>query len=69
MSIQEYINQMKKEGIAQAFVVYCNLSNNSDELIVCNASDADNAGAVIVDVCYIEHSAFYRTAIITTEVI
>lgn len=69
MSIREFIEQQEKEGMANNFVVYANIGNNTDELIACNAQDADNAGAVIVDVYYIEHNAFMRTAVITAEVV
>jgi hypothetical protein len=59
---------MKKQGEAQFFVVYANIGNDSDELIVCDACDADNAGAEVIEITYIEHSQFLRTAIITAEV-
>ena len=68
MSIQEQIKQMQEQGEAQFFVVYANIGNDADELIVCDAVDADNAGAEIVEITYVEHSQFLRTAIITAEV-
>ena len=68
MSIQEKINQAQAQGEAQFFVVYANIGNDTDELIVCSAQDADNAGAEIVDIMYIEHSNNVRTMIITAEV-
>lgn len=68
MSIKEMIEQAKAEGTAQFFVVYANIGNDSDELIVCEPEDADNAGAEIVDITYIEHSEHIRTMIITAEV-
>ena len=69
MSIKERVEQAIREGEANCVVVYCNLGNNTDELIVCEASDADNAGAVIVDVYYVPHNAFMRTMVITAEVV
>lgn len=68
MSIKKWIEQARMEGRAQNFVVYANVGNNSDELIVCTADEADAAGASIIYVEYIEHSAFMRTAVITAEV-
>ena len=69
MSIQERVRQAQAENQAQFFVVYANIGNDTDELIVCDAQDADNAGAVIVDEQYIEHNAFMRTMVIIAEVI
>ena len=69
MSIKNWIEQAEKEGRATHFVVYANIGNNADELVVCTAEEADNAGCAIVDVYYVEHSAFYRTAVITAEVL
>ena len=69
MSIQKWIEQQKKEGNFQMDVVYANIGNNTDELILCTAKEADDAGCVIVDVTYIVHNAFYTTAIITAEVV
>ena len=68
MTVQDWINQAQKEGIAQAFVVYANVGNNSDELVVCEACEADACGCDIIDIYYIEHSAHVRTAVITAEV-
>jgi hypothetical protein len=68
MSIQEQINEMREQGEAQFFVVYANIGNDSDELIVCDACDADNAGAEVIEITYVEHGQFLRTAIITAEV-
>lgn len=69
MSIQKWIEQARAERRATCFVVYANIGNNTDELIVCDAKDADEAGCVIVDVYYVEHNAFARTAVITAEVV
>lgn len=69
MSIREFIEQQKKEGMANNFCVYANIGNNTDELIVCEACEADACGCVIVDIYYIEHNAFMRTAVITAEVV
>ena len=69
MSIKERAERAIREGEATYVVVYCNLGNNTDELVVCEASDADNAGAVIVDVYYVEHNVFMRTMVITAEVV
>ena len=69
MSIKERVEQAIREGEATYVVVYCNLGNNTDELIVCEASEADDAGAVIVDVHYVPHNAFMRTMVITAEVV
>jgi hypothetical protein len=69
MTVQSWIEEARKEGMAHAFVVYANIGNNSDELVVCEACEADACGCVIVDIYYIEHSAFMRTAVITAEVV
>lgn len=69
MTVQSWIKWAKKEGMADTFVVYANIGNNSDELVVCEACEADACGCVIVDVYYIEHNAFMRTAVITAEVV
>lgn len=69
MTVQSWIEWAKKEGMADTFVVYANIGNNSDELVVCEACEADACGCVIVDVYYIEHNAFMRTAVITAEVV
>ena len=69
MSIKQWIEQAEKEGRATHFIVYANIGNNTDELVLCTAEEADNAGCAIVDVYYVEHSAFYRTAVITAEVL
>ena len=69
MSIKNWIEQAEKEGRATHFIVYANIGDNTDELVVCTAEEADNAGCAIVDVYYVEHSAFYRTAVITAEVL
>ena len=37
MSIQKWIEQQKKEGNFQMDVVYANIGNNTDELILCTA--------------------------------
>jgi hypothetical protein len=66
--IKERIEQARKDGIAQAFVVYANIGNDSDELIVCTADEADMAEAVIVDEYFVENSEFFRTLVITAEV-
>lgn len=68
MSIQEQIKRMQEQGEAQFFVVYANIGDDSDELIVCDACDTDNAGAEVIEITYIEHSQHLRTAIITAEV-
>ena len=69
MSIKERVEQAIQNGEATYVVVYCNLGNNTDELIICDAGEADDAGAVIVDVYYVQHNAFMRTMIITAEVV
>lgn len=69
MSIKAWIEQARAEGRATDFVVYANIGNNTDELVVCEPAEADDAGCVIVDVYYVEHNAFARTAVITAEVI
>ena len=66
--VQNFIEEAKKEGMAQFFVVYANIGDDTDELVVCEACDADNAGAEIVDIYYIEHNKYMRTAVITAEV-
>lgn len=68
MSIQEMIKQAREEGIAQEFVVYANIGNNTDEPIVCSAEEADNAGVTVVNVEYIEINAFYKVMHIWAEV-
>ena len=68
MSIIEMIEQYKREGIATDCVVYANIGNNSDELIVCEPQEADNAGVIVVDIYFIEHNSYMRTAVITAEV-
>lgn len=68
MSIKKMIEQAQAEGTAQFFVVYANVGNDKDELIVCEPEDADNAGAEIVDITYIEQGEHIRTMIITAEV-
>ena len=69
MSIQEMIKQAREEGIAQEFVVYANIGNNTDEPIVCSAEEADNAGVMVVNVEYIEMNAFYKVMQIWAEVL
>lgn len=68
MKIVEYINRAKAHGTAQDFVVYANIGNNTDELVLCTPEQADNADACIVDIYYIEHSEHLRTMVITAEV-
>mgnify|MGYP003295944632 CR=1 FL=1 len=68
MSIKEMIEQAKAEGTAQFFVVYANIGNDSDELVVCEPEQADAEGAEVVDITYIEHNNHLRTMIITAEV-
>lgn len=68
MSIKQWIEQQKAEGNFQEFIVYANIGNNSDELVVCTADDADDVGCVIVDVDMVQHNAFYRSAVIIAEV-
>ena len=69
MSITEMIKQYKAEGIAQDFVVYADIDNNSDEPIACTAEEADNAGAVVRDIQYIEINSFFRVMVIYAEVV
>ena len=68
MSIVEMIKQYKAEGIAQDFIVYANIANNSDEPIACSAEEADNAEAQVVNIEYVEITPFYRVAVIYAEV-
>jgi hypothetical protein len=68
MSITEMIKQYKAEGIAQDFVIYADIDNNSDEPIPCTAEEADNAGAVVRDIQYIEMGGFFRVMVIYAEV-
>lgn len=68
MTIKQLIEQAKAEGQAQFFVVYANIGDFIDELIVCSAEEADNAGAKVFDIQYIEHSNHIRTMIINAEV-
>lgn len=69
MSITEMIKQYKAEGIAQDFVIYADIDNNSDEPIPCTAEEADSAGAVVRDVQYIEMGGFFRVMVIYAEVV
>ena len=68
MKVQEWIEKAKADGTAQDFVVYANVGDDTDELVVCTAEEADNANAEIVDIMYVEHTQFFRTAVITAEV-
>ena len=68
MSIKERVLQAQAQGEAQFVVVYANIGNNADELIVCEAADADEAGCAIVDVYFVEHNSHMRTMVITAEV-
>lgn len=68
MSITEMIKQYKAEGIAQDFVVYADIKNNSDRPIACSAEEADNAEAQVVNIEYIEITPFFRVAVIYAEV-
>lgn len=68
MSIVERKRQAIEQGEAAFVVVYCNLENNSDDLVYCDAGLADAAGAEIVDEYYVEHTKVCRTLVITAEV-
>lgn len=67
MKVQKWIEEAKAEGIAQFFVVYANIGNDADELIVCEPYEADEAGCEIVDIYYIKHNENMVTAVITAE--
>lgn len=68
MSIRQWIEQQKAEHIFIDCVVYANIGNDTDELVVCTIEEADNADCVIVSIDYIEHNTFARTAVIIAEV-
>ena len=68
MSIVEMIKQYRAEGIAQDFVVYANIRNNSDIPVVCSAEEADSVEAQVVNVEYVEMTSFFRVAVIYAEV-
>ena len=68
MSIVERQKQAIEQGEAAFVVVYCNLENNSDDLVYCEASLADAAGAEIVDEYYVEYTKTRRALVITAEV-
>ena len=68
MSITEMIKQYRTEGIAQDFVVYANIKNNSDRPIACSAEEADSVEAQVVSIEYIEITSFFRVAVIYAEV-
>ena len=66
--IQKIINQYKAEGIANSFCIYANIGNNSDELIVCEACEADACGCEVVSIDFIRHNEAMVTAVIIAEV-
>ena len=68
MSIVERQRQAIEQGEAAFVVVYCNLENNSDDLVYCEASLADAAGAEIVDAYYVEYTQTRRALVLITEV-
>lgn len=50
MKVQEYIKQLKGEGMANSFVVYANIGNNTDELIVCEPCEAEDCEVAMCDI-------------------
>lgn len=66
MTVRQWVDQMKKEGMANFFVVYANISNNTDELIVCDICEAEDC--IVVDTQLVKNNCGI-TAIITAEVI
>ena len=64
MSVKQWIEQMKNEGMANFFVVYANIGNNADELVACEPCEA--ADCVVVDTALIKNEAGV-TAVITAE--
>lgn len=66
MTVRQWIDQMKKEGMANFFIVYANIGNNSDELIACDISEAEDC--IVMDTQLIKNDCGI-TAIITAEVI
>ena len=62
MKVIEYIEQLKNESIANFFVVYANVGNNSDELVVCEPCEASECE--VVDTMFITNNTGI-TAVIT----
>lgn len=65
MTVRQWVDQMKKEGMASFFVVYANMGNNSDELTACDICEAEDC--IVVDTQLIKNNCSI-TAIITAEV-
>jgi hypothetical protein len=62
MKVIEWIDKMKAEGIANFFIVYANIGNDSDELIACEPCEASDCE--VVDTIFITNNVGI-TAVIT----
>ena len=64
MTVKQWIDQMQNEGMANFFVIYANIGNNSDELIVCEVCEASDC--IVIDTQLVKNDCGV-TAIITAE--
>jgi 2',3'-cyclic-nucleotide 2'-phosphodiesterase (5'-nucleotidase family) len=64
MTVREWVEQMKAEGMADFFVVYANIGNNTDELVACEVCEAEDCE--VVDTTFVQGQAGV-TAVITAE--
>lgn len=63
MTVREWVAQMKAEGMADFFVVYANIGNNTDELVACEVFEAEDCK--VVDTIFVKGVGV--TAVITAE--
>jgi hypothetical protein len=64
MTVKQWVKQMQDEGMANFFVVYANIGNDTDELVVCEPCEA--ADCVVVDTIFTKNGVGI-TAVITAE--
>ena len=64
MTVKQWVTQMQNEGMANFFIIYANISNNSDELIACEICEASDC--IVIDTQFVKNDCGV-TAIITAE--
>lgn len=65
MTVKQWVTQMQNEGMADFFVIYANINNNSDELSVCEVCEASDC--IVIDTQFVKNNCGV-TAIVTAEV-